>query len=50
VDVSDLLDNGNSVDNPTVNKANINDLTNAFVVEPSNTMDISFDNVRYEVE
>lgn len=50
IDISDLLDNGNSIDNPSGNKANINDLTNSFVVEPSNTMDISFDNIRFEVE
>ena len=48
IDVSDLLDNGNSLQQP--NSANINAITNIFVVEPTNTMDVSFDNIRLVIE
>lgn len=47
IDVADLLDNGNSIESGT---ANINAITNIFVIEPSAAMDVSFDNVRLEVE
>ncbi|WP_331344836.1 glycoside hydrolase family 16 protein [Cellvibrio sp. UBA7661] len=49
IGVADLIDNGNSVPCcPGV--ARLNEITNLFVVEPSGAIDVSFDNVRLEVE
>lgn len=45
IDVSDLLDNGNSLASGT---ASIKAITNIFVIEPSAAMDVSFDNIRLE--
>ena len=41
--VADLIDNGNSV---TAGSANLNIITNIFVIEPTAAMDASFDNIR----
>jgi beta-glucanase (GH16 family) len=46
IDVSDLIDNGNSVSCcPGI--AKLNSISNIFVVEPSGAMDVVFDNVRF---
>jgi len=47
IGLADLVDNGNSIQSGT---ANLNNVTNLFVIEPSNTMDISLDNIRLVVE
>jgi beta-glucanase (GH16 family) len=44
--VADLIDNGNSV---TAGSANLNNIANLFVIEPSAAMDVSFDNIRLVV-
>lgn len=47
--IADLLDNGNS--NPCcAGTANASAITNIFVIEPSDVMNVSFDNVRLVVE
>ena len=49
IGVADLLDNGNS--NPCCpGSANASAITNIFVVEPTDLMDVSFDNIRLIVE
>jgi len=49
IGINDLIDNGNSVPCcPGI--AKLNAITNIFVVEPSGAIDVSFDNVRFEVE
>ena len=48
VGVADLIDNGNSV--PCCpGMANLAAITNMFVIEPSDAMDVSFDNIRLVV-
>jgi hypothetical protein len=44
--VADLIDNGNSV---TAGSANLNVISNIFVIEPGAAMDVSFDNIRLVV-
>jgi len=49
IGIADLLDNGNS--NPCCpGSANASAITNIFVIEPSDLMDVSFDNIRLIVE
>lgn len=49
IGIADLIDNGNSVPCcPGI--AKLNAITNLFVVEPSGAIDVSFDNIRLEVE
>lgn len=44
--VADLIDNGNSI---AAGSANLNIISNIFVIEPSAAMDVSFDNIRLVV-
>ncbi|MEN0039089.1 MAG: family 16 glycosylhydrolase [Cellvibrio sp.] len=48
ISVADLISRRNSIDPAGI--ANINSITNMFVIEPSGAMDIVFDNIRLEVE
>ncbi|MET0356817.1 MAG: carbohydrate binding domain-containing protein, partial [Cellvibrio sp.] len=47
IGISDLLDNGNSC---CAGAANASAITNIFVIEPTDVMDVSFDNIRLVVE
>ncbi|ACE84208.1 glycoside hydrolase family 16 protein [Cellvibrio japonicus] len=44
--VADLINNGNSI---TAGIANLNAISNIFVIEPTGVMDVSFDNIRLVV-
>jgi hypothetical protein len=49
IDVADLINNGNSIPCcPGI--ATLNNITNIFVMEPSGTITVVFDNVRFEAE
>jgi hypothetical protein len=47
IGITDLLDNGNSC---CTGAANATAITNLFVIEPTDVMDVSFDNIRLVVE
>lgn len=47
IDVADLIDNGNRF---APGSANLNNISNIFVMEPSDSMEVVFDNIRFEGE
>ena len=47
IDVADLIDNGNRF---ASGSANLSNISNIFVMEPSDSMEVVFDNIRFEGE